>query len=393
MNTPNDQTEAPEASGRGRRRALLILAFVVLACSGAWAAYWYGFGRWHVATEDAYVGGNVVQITAEIPGTVRAVHARETETVAAGQTLLELDPSDARVAMDAAVADLASTVRQVRGSFAQVDRLRAQVALREVELARAKQDLARRASIAGGGAVSTEEVAHARESVQGFEAALRAAREDLNVALAQTEGTTPARHPLVTRAAARVRDAALALQRTQIASPVRGVVGRKGVQIGQRVAPGTPLMGIVPLEDVWVDANFKEVQLERMRIGQPVELEADLYGSRIRFDGHILGISPGTGAAFALLPPQNASGNWIKIVQRVPVRIALDPAQVRAHPLRVGLSMHAVVDLHDQSGSVLTEPDAAVASAIPPRDASDPEIEALIERVIEANSGSRPTKG
>jgi membrane fusion protein (multidrug efflux system) len=137
-------------------------------------------------------------------------------------------------------------------------------------------------------------------------------------------------------------------------------------------------MGIVPLEDVWVDANFKEVQLERMRIGQPVELEADLYGSRVKFDGHILGISPGTGAAFALLPPQNASGNWIKIVQRVPVRIALDPDQVRAHPLRVGLSMHAVVDLHDQSGPVLTEPDSAVASAIPARDASDPEIEALI---------------
>ena len=393
MNAPDSQTDIAETPGRGRRRGLVILAVVVLLCGAAWAAYWNGHGRWHVGTEDAYVGGNVVQITAEIPGSVRAVHARETETVAAGQTLLELDPSDARVAMDAAVADLASTVRQVRGSFAQADRLRAQVAVREVELERARQDLARRASIAGGGAVSAEEVAHARESVQGLEAALRASREDLNVALAQTEGTTPEQHPLVRRAAARVRDAALALQRTRIVSPVRGVVGRKGVQIGQRVAPGTPLMGIVPLEDVWVDANFKEVQLENMRIGQPVELEADLYGSSVTFKGHVLGISPGTGAAFALLPPQNASGNWIKIVQRVPVRIALDPEQVRAHPLRVGLSMRAVVDLHDRSGPVLSEPGTAVATAIPPRDVSDPEVEALIERVIAVNSGRRPTQG
>ena len=392
MTTSDPQNEAVAAS-HSRRRGLLILAALVLLGGAAWAAYWYGYGRWRVSTEDAYVGGNIVQITAEIPGRVLALHARETETVAVGQTLIELDPSDARVAMDAAVADLASTVRQVRGSFAQADRLRAQVAVREVELERAKRDLARRASIADGGAVSAEEVAHARESVQGLEAALRAAREDLNVALSQTEGTTPERHPLVTRAAARVRDAALTLQRTRIASPVRGVVGRKGVQIGQRVAPGTPLMGIVPLEDVWVDANFKEVQLERMRIGQPVQLESDLYGSGVKFDGRVLGISPGTGAAFALLPAQNASGNWIKIVQRVPVRIALEPGQVREHPLRVGLSMRAVVDLHDQSGPVLSEPDSAVASAIPPRDAGDPEVEALIERVIEANSGRQPAQG
>jgi len=378
---------ATESGSPARRRGLIVLAVVVLLAVAAWAIYWNGHGRWHVSTEDAYVGGNIVQVTADVPGSVRAIHTRETETVAAGQVLLELDPADARVAMDAAVADLGNTVRQVRGTFVQVSRLRAQVAVREAELERAQQDLARRSSIAGGGAVSAEEVAHASESVRGLDAALRAAREDLNVALSQTEGTTPERHPQVLRAAARVRDAALTLERMTIVSPVRGVVGRKGVQIGQRVAPGMPLLGIVPLEDVWVDANFKEVQLQHMRIGQPVELEADLYGSQVTYSGRIKGISPGTGAAFALLPPQNASGNWIKIVQRVPVRIALDPAQVREHPLRIGLSMHAVVDLHDQSGPVLTAPQSEVAASIAPRAERNPAVEALIEEVIATNSG------
>lgn len=385
--TSADPETTTEPGSPARRRGLIILAVVVLLAVAAWAVYWNGHGRWHVSTEDAYVGGNIVQITADVPGSVRAIHARETETVVAGQVLLELDPADARVAMDSAVADLGNAVRQVRGTFAQVDRLRAQVGVREVELQRARQDLARRNSIAGGGAVSTEEVAHARENVRMLEAALRAAREDLNAALSQTAGTTTEQHPQVLRAAARVRDAALALERTKIVSPVRGVVGRKGVQIGQRVAPGMPLLGIVPLEDVWVDANFKEVQLQRMRIGQPVELEADLYGSQVTFSGRIKGISPGTGAAFALLPPQNASGNWIKIVQRVPVRIALDPAQIREHPLRIGLSMHVVVDLHDQSGPVLRAPQPEVAASIPPRAERNPAVEALIEEVIATNSG------
>jgi membrane fusion protein (multidrug efflux system) len=353
----------------------------------AWTAYWYGYARWRISTDDAYVGGTVIQVTSDIAGTILSVHARETDTVAAGQTLLELDPADARVAMDAAIADLGNTVRQVHGAFLQVDRLRAQVALREVELERARQDLARRNSLAEGGAVSAEDVAHARDAVAGFEAALRAAREELNVALAQTVGTTPAEHPQVLRAAGRVREAALALQRTVVKAPVRGVIAKKGVQVGQRVAPGAPLLGLVPLEDVWVDANFKEAQLEQMRIGQPARLHADLYGNGVEFRGHIRGFSPGTGAAFALLPPQNASGNWIKIVQRVPVRIALDPVQVRDHPLRIGLSVSVVVDVHDQSGPVLTVPNTEAAASIEPRSTADAATEALIQRTIAINSG------
>jgi membrane fusion protein (multidrug efflux system) len=387
MNSP-DPTAATPATGMSKRsRGLLILAAVVAVAAVVLGVYWYVHGRWFVATDDAYVGGTVVQITAEIPGTIRAIHPRETESVAAGQSLIEFDAADARIAMEAAVADLANTVRQVHGSFVQVDRARAQLTAREVELRRAQADYRRRQSISGGGAVSEEEVAHTRESVQALEAAARAAREELRVALAQTQGTTIERHPQVQRAATRVRDAALALKRTTIASPVNGVVAKKGVQLGQRVGPGTPLMSVVPLDDVWVDANFKEVQLQHMRIGQPVEMHADLYGKDIVFHGHVTGFSPGTGAAFALLPAQNASGNWIKIVQRVPVRVALDPTEVRGHPLRIGLSIHAEVDLHDQSGPMLAAPTQDVAASMPRNPDRDPEIEAAIQRIIAQNAG------
>ncbi len=389
MNAPAHAASPPDGTAGGtRRRGLLILAAVVLLGALAWSAWWFLRGRWYETTQDAYAGGTIVQVTAEIPGTVRAIHPRETDSVRAGQTLVELDAADARMALDAALADLAATVRQVSGTFAQVERSRAQLVARDVDLRRAREDFARRESIAGGGAVAGEEVAHARQAIEALAAARRAAQEDLNAALSQTQGTTVAGHPLVRRAATRVRDAALALARTTIVSPVDGVVGRKGVQVGQRVAPGTPLMAVVPLQDVWVDANFKEVQLQRMRIGQPATLSADLYGKDVVFHGRVQGISPGTGAAFALLPPQNASGNWIKIVQRVPVRIALDPQEVREHPLRVGLSMHVEIDLHDQGGAVLGAPADGVAATMPSHAASTPEIEATIARIVRENSPS-----
>lgn len=392
MNSPAPTSMEPVNGMSNRRRGLLILAAVVIVAAAAWFAYWFIHARWYVATEDAYAGGTIVQITAEIPGTVRAIHPRETQSVKAGQTLIELDQADARLAVDAALADLASTVRQVRGSFVQVDRARAQLAAREVELRRSRADFQRRNSISAGGAVSTEEIAHASESTDALEAAARAAREELNVALAETQGTSVEQHPLVARAAARVRDAALALTRTTVTSPVDGVVGKKGVQVGQRVAPGTPLMAVVPLTDVWVDANFKEVQLQRMRIGQPVMLHADLYGKDVTFHGHVKGFSPGTGSAFALLPAQNASGNWIKIVQRVPVRIMLDPAEVLEHPLLIGLSMHVEVGLRDQSGPMLAAPTGDVASSMPAQADRDPRVEAAIARIVAENSGHAAAK-
>jgi membrane fusion protein (multidrug efflux system) len=387
MNSPEPATESAATPDRKRRRGLLLLAAVVLLAGAAWFAWWYMHARWYVSTEDAYAAATVVQLTSEVAGTVRTIHPRETESVTAGQPLIELDPADARIAMDAALADLGATVRQVRGAYPQTGRLQAQIAARETDLARARDDYRRRQSIAAGGAVSAEELAHAREVVNGAEAALRAAREELNVALAQTGGIEASRHPLVMRAATRVREAALALERMHVTAPVNGVVAKKGVQLGQRVNAGTPLLAIVELDDVWVDANFKEVQLQRMRIGQPVKLTSDLYGDDVVYQGRIKGFSPGTGAAFALLPAQNASGNWIKIVQRVPVRIVLEPEQVAAHPLRVGLSMHAEVDLRDQSGPVLAVPTSTVAATMPPRPERDELVEAMIARVIAENSG------
>jgi len=386
MNASAPAADAASNGTSSRRRRLWLLAAVVIAVSVGVAAYWYLHSRWYESTDDAYVGGRIVQITAEIPGTIRTIFPQETDSVVAGQPLVELDPVDARVAFDTAVADLAATVRQVRSEFVQVSRARAQVRAREVELARLKSDLARRTPLAGGGAVSAEEIAHLRESVDGAEAARVAAQEELNVALAHTQGTTVETHPLVERSAMRVRDAALSLKRTTIVAPVTGVVGRKGVQVGQRVAPGAPLMSVVPLEEVWVDANFKEVQLEQMRIGQPVTLRADLYGRSVDYHGRVQGFSPGTGAAFALLPAQNASGNWIKIVQRVPVRVALDAAEVHEHPLRIGLSMRVEVDLHDQSGPVLATPATTVSGTMPSHAERDPEVEATIARIIAENA-------
>jgi membrane fusion protein (multidrug efflux system) len=384
---PDRDAQTADAPRSKRRRGLLIVAVVALVAGLAWFAWWWFHARWFVATEDAYAGGTVVQVTAEVGGTVRTVRPRETQSVVAGQPLIDLDRADAQIALDGAIADLGATVRQVQGAYPQTGRLRAQIAARETDLARARDDYRRRQSIAAGGAVSVEELAHAREVVSGAEAALAAAHEELNAAIAQTGGIDVAKHPQVLRAAARVREAALALSRTRIVAPVDGVVAKKGVQVGQRVAAGTPLLALVQMRDMWVDANFKEVQLQRMRIGQPVKLTADLYGDDVVFHGRIQGFSPGTGAAFALLPAQNASGNWIKIVQRVPVRVALDSKELADHPLRVGLSMHARVDIHDQSGPVLGAPTQDVAATMPSHVERDADTEALIERVIAANRG------
>jgi membrane fusion protein (multidrug efflux system) len=379
---------APRAAAPKRRGRLILLAAAVALALGGYGLWWYTHGRFVEGTDDAYVAGDVVQITAEAPGTVTLLQADDTQSVTRGQTLLELDPSDAEVAMQAAEAELARAVRQVRGQFAQAAQLRAQIGERDVALQRAQADFKRRAGLAGEGAVSSEELAHARESVDQAQAAIAAAREQLNAIQAQIEGTRIATHPQVLAAEAAVRSAALALRRTRVAAPVAGVVARRTVQVGQRVAPGTPLMSVVPLENVWVEANFKEVQLENLRIGQPVRLRADVYGDEVDYHGRIVGLSAGSGAAFALLPAQNASGNWIKIVQRVPVRVALDAKELKAHPLRLGLSMDVAVDIHDLSGAQLA---SQVRSDALPRQAShaeDPAVQARIDRIVAEHAGA-----
>jgi membrane fusion protein (multidrug efflux system) len=379
---------SPQPRNGARKRGLLILALVVALGLVGYGAWWGLYGHHFQSTDDAYVSGDVVQITSEVPGTVIALHADDTQSVSRGQVLAELDPADAQVAMQAAEADLARTVRQVRGLYAEKEQLLAQIAERQTNLKRAADDYRRRASLIADGAVSGEELAHARDTLAQLKAALEAAREQLRQTEAQIEGTTLATHPQVLAAAAKVRDAALALRRTRILAPVAGVVAKRTVQLGQRVAPGTPLMAVVPLDDVWVEANFKEVQLADMRVGQPVRLTSDLYGGGVVFHGKLVGLAAGSGSAFALLPAQNATGNWIKIVQRVPVRIALDPQELKAHPLRVGLSMTATVDVRDASGPLVSTVVRSTPLPTQPSDGQDPAVDTRIAQIIADNSGA-----
>ncbi|WP_042259622.1 HlyD family efflux transporter periplasmic adaptor subunit [Paraburkholderia heleia] len=346
----NDQQPTPP--GR-RKRLIALLGAVTLIAGAVYGAYYFTEGRFHESTDDAYVSGNLVQLTPQVTGTVVAVNADDTQVVKAGDPVVTLDPADARIALADAEASLGQTVRRVSGLYVNNDFYAANVAQRESDLARANDDLRRRLAVADSGAVSAEDIAHARDAVQAAQAALDAARQQGAANHALTDRTSVEQHPDVQAAASKVRAAWLAYARDTLPAPVTGYVAQRQVQVGQRVSPGTPLMAIVPLDGVWVDANFKEVQLKHMRIGQPVTLTADVYGSGVKYHGRIEGFSAGTGSAFATLPAQNATGNWIKIVQRLPVRIALDPRELAARPLRIGLSMTVDADTRDDSGSRL----------------------------------------
>ena len=349
--TPAANSATTPPPGKKRRGLLIIVTIVLVIVAIAYAFWWFTVGRHFENTEDAYAAGNVVQVTPQVAGTVLAIHADDTELVQVGKPLIELDRADAKVALDQAEAQLAQTVREVRVLFANNAPLQANVSSRLTEVERAKSDLARRQQLVSTGAVSSEEVDHARSAVQSAESALLAAREQLASNSVLTDRTNIEQHPNVLRAEARVRETYLAYARTSLPAPMSGYIAKRSVQVGQRVAAGAPLLSIVPLNSLWVDANFKEVQLAHMRIGQDVTLESDLYGSDVEYHGKVAGLSAGTGSAFALLPAQNASGNWIKVVQRVPVRIALDEKELATHPLRIGLSMQVKVDISQQNGS------------------------------------------
>ncbi len=371
---------------------LLALGAVVVVAGIGWAAYDLIFTRNLVSTDDAYVSGDVVQVTSEVPGTVIALHADDTQAVKRGDGLIELDPADAAIAMRSAEAGLAQAVRNVKAQQAQADQLRAQInARRGRRLKRAEDDTRRRAALIATGAVSREDFSHAQDTTTSQTAALAAARAQLEQTLAQIGNTpvaacTPMR--AVLRAAAKLRNAALALHRTRIMAPIDGEVARRNVKVGQRVEAGTPLMAVVPLEDVWIDANFKEVQLQRMRVGQPVTVTTDIYGGKVSYHGKVAGLSAGSGNAFALLPPQNATGNWIKIVQRVPVRILLDPRELKANPLRIGLSTTVYIDVSDSSGAQIAGKVRNQPFPSEPSDAADPAVDALIAKIIAENGGA-----
>ncbi len=357
-----------------------MLGVAALAGLGA-LGYWTVFQRGSVFTDNAYVGGNIVQVTPQVGGTVVSIHADDTQLVQQGQPLVQLDRTDAQASLKAAEATLGDAVRTVRELYAREGVARSVLAVRRADIARAgaevdraKADEARaaaeyqrRQALVAQGFVSGENLQNAKSALDAASAQRAAAESALaesNATLAQAQQelastsvmvdqTNVENHPRVQQAAAGVREAYLALARTTILAPVSGYVAKRSVQLGQRVAAGTALMSVIPAEDMWVDANFKESQLADVRIGQPVELTADLYGSSVHYKGRVVGLSAGTGSAFALLPAQNATGNWIKIVQRLPVRVALDPRELHEHPLRIGLSVQATVDTRDRSGPVL----------------------------------------
>jgi len=360
-----------------RNKLLLALGGVVGTAAVVTAAYWYLYGSHFVSTDNAYAAVEIAQVTPSVGGTISEVRVTDTQSVRKGDVLVVIDPTDAKLALAQAEADLGSAIRRVRGYVANDSGLAAQIAARaaderraaaqlasaEADFERAKIDLQRREALSTSGSVSGDELTRAQNAFAAAEANLTVAQaataqakanrdaaigsKDANAAL--IANSTEETNPEVALARARRDQAAVDLERTVIRAPLDGVVAKRQVQLGQRVQAGTPLLAVVPVHEMHVDANFKEVQLEKVRVGQPVTLTADIYGSSVSYHGTVEGFSGGSGAAFAAIPAQNATGNWIKVVQRVPVRIKLDPEQLSKNPLKVGLSMTAKIDTRGKS--------------------------------------------
>ena len=352
----NAVVETSSAAPSGKRRRVLVLIAVVFVVIGLlWGLFWLLVLSKRERTDDAYVNGNKVVISAQVSGTVIAVLADDTQLVRTGQVLVRLDPVDAETGLARSASALGQSVRQVRQQVLTADQYDSMIATRRLELARAEGDLAKREPLLADGAIAPEEVRHARESVGLARAALTQAERQSTASHALVDGTDVADNPAVLQAKTAYRDAWIAAQRNAVVAPVTGYVAERSVQLGQHVTAGQALMTVIPLNALWVDANFKEVQLRHLRIGQAAEVRSDLYGSSFLYHGHVKGMAAGTGAAFALLPAQNASGNWIKVVQRVPVRVQLDDADLAKSPLRVGLSATVTVDTTNEDGPVLAQ--------------------------------------
>ncbi|KVD22572.1 hemolysin secretion protein D [Burkholderia ubonensis] len=377
---------ALDARRATRRKRFTVFFAVVLAAALAWTAFWLLSDRYYEDTDDAYVAGSIVQVAAQIPGAVTDVVVADTQAVRAGQTLVRLDDTEASVAFAQAKAQLVQAVRQVANA-----KISNTMYVEAVNARRADLSLAQRALAARSGAsveiVAPEELARARAAVAGAQANLAAAQAQLDAARALGSKLPVDESPAVVQAAAQFKLAYRNLKRTTIVAPVDGTIGQRSVQVGQQVGPGVPLMSVVQLNRLWIDANFKEGQIRHMRVGQPVEIVSDLYGSRIVYRGRVQGFSAGTGSAFSMLPSQNAAGNWIKVVQRVPVVIAIDPRDLAAHPLRVGLSMRVTVDTHDRNGHALDSepPTPAVSTRV--HDGVASEADAAAAAIVRANQG------
>ncbi|MFU0854206.1 multidrug efflux MFS transporter periplasmic adaptor subunit EmrA [Kluyvera cryocrescens] len=352
----NAETQAPQqpANKKGKRNRILILLTLLFVIIGIiYGSYWFLVLRHFEETDDAYVAGNQVQIMSQVSGSVTRVWADNTDYIQKGDVLVTLDQTDAQQAFEKAQTTLASSVRQMRQLMINNKQLQANIEIRKTTLSQAQTDLNRRIPLGSANLIGREELQHARDAVTSAQAALNVAIQQYNANQAMILGSTLEEQPTVRQAATDVRNAWLALQRTKIVSPMSGYVSRRSVQPGAQISPTTPLMAVVPASNLWVDANFKETQLAHMRIGQPVTVISDIYGDDVKYTGKVVGLDMGTGSAFSLLPAQNATGNWIKVVQRLPVRIELDADQLAKHPLRIGLSTLVKVDTSNRDGQML----------------------------------------
>jgi len=376
-----------------RRRVLIIVAAVFVLAAIVWVLLWLFVFSTREKTDNAYVGGNQVAISAQVPGIVTSILADDTQQVEAGQVLVKLDNTDANVRLQQSSSALAQAVRQVRQQTESATSADAQVAKARLDLKKAQADLARRIPLVAAQAEAPETVQHLRDAVAQAQASVDAAQAQAAASHAAVEGTQIANNPAVEQARANYRSAWIAAQRNNIYAPVAGYVAQRSVQVGNSVQPGQQLMAVVPLHNLWVDANFKENQLRHIRVGQPAKVEADLYGGSVEFHGKVIGLGAGTGSVFSLLPAQNATGNWIKVVQRVPVRIALDDKELDQHPLRVGLSADVTVDITDDKGAMNAAPgngQPIAQTTVYDQMAGKADEEA--EKIIQANLSQRDTK-
>jgi membrane fusion protein, multidrug efflux system len=339
-----------------KRNKLLIFTASCFVLIGVLVfLYWLEVLRFEEYTNDAYVNGNMVELIPQVPGIVVAINADNTDYVEENQVIIQLDPTDYTLALEKSMHNLGETVRNVKTLFIQVKEQESALEMKKAELIKAEQDYQNRVHLVSLGGVSKEEFEHVEATLLSARASFNETKHRLQAAYAQVQNTTIRTHPLVLQAIDQVKNDYVILKRCEIVSPVRGYVAKRSTQLGESVNPNEPLLAIIPLNELWVDANFKETQLAKMRIGQSVRITSDIYGGRLVFHGKVLGINPGTGSVFSALPPQNATGNWIKIVQRVPVRISLDPEQLKKNPLWLGLSMDVKVDIHDTTGERLSE--------------------------------------
>jgi membrane fusion protein (multidrug efflux system) len=381
-----DKDDGDKGEHKRNYKFLWIFGAVAVVAVVGVLIYHFMVGQYHVTTKDAYVNGNMVRLQPQVTGTVTYIGADQTQPVKVGQILVQLDAKDADVQLAQSKANLAQTVRDVVQLFADEKRQEAVVYAQQAQLVLANKELARDRGLVGTRGVSQEELERAEENARSAEAGIRQARASLESVRAQIAGTQPATHPRVLLAESNLRNAWLAKNRTSVRSPLNGYMVRREVQLGQQVTPATEMVAITPLDSVWIDANFKETQLENIRINQPVTIKADIYGSDVEYHGRVLGLTAGTGSSLAVLPPENATGNWIKIVQRLPVRIGLDPRELRDHPLYLGLSTKVDIDLHDLSGASLSNvpvwPAAMQTNVYAQQDAG---VTAEIDNIVHTN--------